>query len=69
MPKFAIAFVMPSAEEQLHHRIIETSDKETALKKFFDEEMIKFYSNDEQGYFYFKEDFADTSSGSLILCE
>ena len=71
MPKFSIAFITPEQNKPLKHRIIESDDKETALKKFFEEEASEYYSNDEQGYFYFKEDFADQASGvgSLIACE
>ncbi len=63
MPRFAIAFIAPADTKPLRHRIIESADQESALKTFFDEEASDFYSNDEQGYFYFKEDFFDSSNG------
>jgi hypothetical protein len=68
MPRFAVAFVTPSQNGQLVHRIIEGENKETVLKSFFSESASDFYSNDEQGFHYFKEDFFDdtTPSGSII---
>jgi hypothetical protein len=50
---------------------MEGPDQETVLKKFFEDETAEFYSNDEQGYHYFKEDFFDTTSGagSIITIE
>ena len=70
MPKFSIAFVAPADAKPLRHRIIESADQESALKTFFEEETGDFYSNDEQGYFYFKDDFLDASNGlgSVIVC-
>ena len=71
MPKYSVVFIAPGEKNKLIHRIIESPDQDSALKTFFSEETTEFYSNDEQGYFYFKEDFFDTSnpSGSIILCE
>lgn len=68
MPRFAIAFVTPSEQSRLLHRILESENKETALRSFFNESAREFYSNDEQGYHYFKEDFFDDVSvgGSII---
>ena len=50
------------------HRIIEGETKEAALRRFFEEELKEFYSEDDQGFFYFKEDFFDdrVQSGSII---
>jgi guanylate kinase len=71
MPKFSIAFIVPAEKSQLKHRIVEGTDQESALKSFFNEETAEFYSNDDQGYFYFKEDFFDQAvpSGSIIPCQ
>jgi hypothetical protein len=71
MPKFSIAFVAPTAENALRHCIIESPDKDSALKEFFAKEVSEFYSGNEQGYHYFKEDFLDSkaASGSIIQCE
>jgi hypothetical protein len=71
MPKFSIAFISPETEKPLKHRIIESDDQESALKKFFEEETVAYYSNDEQGYHYFKEDFFDPSNGmgNIIVCD
>ena len=68
MSRFAIAFVAPTENGQLLHRLIESDDKETALRSFFKEFAREFYSEDEQGYHYFKEDFFDeaSSGGSII---
>jgi guanylate kinase len=71
MPKFAIAFVAPTDEKTLRHRIVESADSEAALKVFFKEEVSEFYSDNEQGYHYFREDFFDEAlaSGSVIQCD
>ncbi len=71
MPKFAIAFVAPTDEKTLRHRIVESADAESALKAFFKEEVSEFYSDNEQGFHYFREDFFDEalSSGSVIQCD
>ena len=68
MPRFAVAFVTPSQNGQLVHRILEGENKETVLKTFFTDSVSEFYSNDEQGFHYFKEDFFDdtTPAGSII---
>ncbi len=70
MPKFSIVFLAPVEQNQIRHQIIESSDKESALKTFFTEEIVDFYSDDEQGFFYFKQDFFDPTSpsGSIISC-
>ena len=71
MPKFSIAFVLPSKNSQIRHRIVEGQDQESALRTFFSEEASEYYSDDDQGFFYFKEDFFDetNASGSVIRCE
>jgi hypothetical protein len=71
MPKFAIAFVAPDQDHPLRHRIVESSDEESAIKDFFTKEAMDSYSNDDQGFFYFKEDFSDksTKSGSILKLE
>ncbi|NLD98973.1 MAG: hypothetical protein GX640_03795 [Fibrobacter sp.] len=68
MSKYAIAFIAPTETAPLRHKIIESETKDSALRTFFNEEASEFYSNDEQGYYYFKDDFYDqnTSSGSII---
>ena len=71
MSKFSIAFITPSEQSQLRHRIIESVDQESASKTFFNEEAADCYSEDDQGFFYFKEDFFDkiVPSGSVIQCD
>ncbi len=69
MPKYAIAFIVPSkSSPSVCHRLVEGDTKEAALRRFFDEELKEYYSEDDQGFFYFKEDFFDdrTQSGSII---
>ncbi len=70
MPKYSIVFVTPAEKIPLKHRIVESSDKESALKTFFSEEIIDYYTDDEQGFFYFKQDFFEPAdpSGSIIPC-
>jgi hypothetical protein len=69
MSKYAIAFILPSkSSPQVCQRIVEGDTRETALRHFFDQELKEYYSEDDQGFFYFKEDFFDdrTQSGSII---
>jgi len=68
MSKYAVAFIVPSKTIRLCHRIVEGDTKEAALRKVFDEELKECYSDDDQGFFYFKEDFFDehAPSGSII---
>lgn len=68
MPKFSIAFVVPSKDNLLKHKVVEGPDRDTVLKSFFNEEVSEYYSADEQGYYYFKEDFSDSTvpSGSIL---
>ncbi|HLV31927.1 MAG TPA: hypothetical protein VKY57_10190 [Chitinispirillaceae bacterium] len=68
MPKYAVAFIVPSETSLLRHRVLDGENKDAALRKFFTEEVSEYYSNDEQGFYYFKEDFFDetSSTGSII---
>ncbi len=68
MAKFSIAFIAPADTDQLYHKIIDGDTRDAALRKFFNENISEFYSNDDQGFYYFKEDFFDetTASGSII---
>jgi hypothetical protein len=66
MPKYSIAFVALAAEKQLRHQIIEAADRDAALKEFFGKEALDLYSDDDQGYHYFKEDFSDNAGASII---
>jgi len=71
MPKYAIAFITPTKGAALRHRIMDGENRDSALRRFFNEEASEFYSNDDQGFYYFKEDFFDevTGAGSIIECE
>ncbi|MFP4522915.1 MAG: hypothetical protein ACLFQK_12300 [Fibrobacterota bacterium] len=66
MPKYSIAFISP--ESDLVHEILDADNREEALKDFFYSVRMLSYSNDEDGFYYFKEDFNDRSSkdGSII---
>ena len=66
MPRFAIAFITPETKCELRHKIVDSQDQDSALRKFFDEECGQYYSNDDQGFHYFKEDFFETKTGSII---
>jgi hypothetical protein len=69
MSKYAVAFIVPLKNNpSVRLRIMEGDTKEAALRRFFDEELKEYYSEDDQGFFYFKEDFFDdrTQSGSIV---
>jgi hypothetical protein len=71
MPKFSVVFVAPSEVNEIKHRIISAADQESAMKIFFNEEATAYYSDDDQGFFYFKQDFFDKASpsGSVLGCD
>ncbi len=66
MPRYAIA--VTSTANKVIQKVIEGEGQDSALRKFFDENMATQYSNDDQGYFYFKEDFFDPKApvGSIL---
>ncbi|MDR2577303.1 MAG: hypothetical protein LBC70_00630 [Chitinispirillales bacterium] len=68
MSKYAIAFITPSKRIQLCHKIVEGDSRDSALRRFFGENASEYYSDDEKGFLYFKEDFYDEASpaGSII---
>jgi hypothetical protein len=68
MSKYAIAFITPSKRMQLRHKIVEGENRESALRAFFGENASEFYSDNEQGFLYFKEDFFDDAgpAGNII---
>ena len=71
MAKYAIAFITPSKKMHLRHAIVEGENKESALRQFFGDHASEFYSEDEKGFLYFKEDFFDEASaaGNIIELE
>ena len=71
MHRYAIAFIAPTDKLPLRHKILQSEDKDSALRDFFNQEVSEFYSNDEQGFYYFKEDFYDesTAAGSILELE
>jgi hypothetical protein len=66
MPRYAIA--VPTSKQKVLQKIVEGEGQEDAMKKFFFENMADQYSNDDQGYFYFKEDNFDPKGpmGSIL---
>ena len=68
MKRFTVAFITPQSPGRLIHDIIEAEDKDEAISLFFATKTARFYSNDDKGLFYFKEDFSDPDypSGSII---
>jgi len=68
MAKYSIAFISPVGNK-LIHKVVDKDDKDTALRAFFSEYATSIYSNDDMGYHYFKEDFFDENSGSILACE
>jgi hypothetical protein len=66
MPRYAIAIA--AEKSKVLQKLVEGEGQEDALKKFFFDHMTAHYSNDEQGYFYFREDFFEPSApiGSIL---
>jgi len=66
MPQYSIA--VNSSKNKVIQRIVEGEGQEDALKKFFFDNMADQYSDDDQGYFYFKEDNFDPKApmGSIL---
>ncbi|MBF0433046.1 MAG: hypothetical protein HQK83_17315 [Fibrobacteria bacterium] len=60
MPKYAIAFLAPNQE--FLHKVVEMDTKESALRFFFQNYIGDNYSQDDEGYNYFVEDFSDTDA-------
>jgi len=66
MPKYAIAFITP--KPSLVHQVVEMDSRESALRFFFNQFISSGYSQDNEGFSYFKEDFSDPESplGSIL---
>lgn len=66
MARYAIAVI--SQAGKVIQKVVEGEGQEVALRKFFNENMASQYSIDDQGYFYFKEDFFDPKApvGSIL---
>ena len=66
MPRYAIAVVSPKSK--ILQKVVEGEGQEDALKRFFSQQMSNRYTDDDQGYFYFKEDFFDPQEplGSIL---
>ncbi len=68
MLSFSIAFIAPDEKGSLIHKVVDADDEQSAMKLFFAEKAVKYYSNDDQGFYYFKEDFSHPKepAGSII---
>ena len=66
MPKYAIAFVTP--KPSLVHQVVEMDSRESALRLFFNQHITHGYTQDAEGFSYFKEDFSDPENplGSIL---
>ncbi len=66
MPKYVIAFM--NADSLLIHQLVELDTRDAALRFFFQNYAATGYSNDEEGFNYFKEDFfeSDKPAGSIL---
>jgi hypothetical protein len=60
MPRYAIAFVTP--KPSLILQVVEMDSRDSALRYFFNHYVTHGYSQDNEGFGYFKEDFADPES-------
>lgn len=67
MARYAIAITLPDTNRVMH-KIVEGDGQDIVLRKFFDDNMESHYSIDDQGYYYFKEDFFDSKNpvGSML---
>ena len=65
MPRYSIAFV--TAKSSLVHRVVELDSQEAALRTFF-QQHVSGYTQDEEGYAYFLEDFQNPQEpmGSIL---
>jgi len=66
MNRYSIAFISPG--NNLLHRIIRAKSEEEALRTFFNEIKLASYTQDDDGYFYFKEDFnfGERPAGNIL---
>lgn len=66
MGQYAVA--VASAGGKVVQKIVEGEGRDAALRVFFNENMANQYSDDDQGYHYFKEDYFDPKAplGSML---
>ena len=66
MPRYSIAFITP--KPSLIHQVVEMDSRESALRFFFNQFVTYGYSQDSEGFSYFKEDFSDSENplGSMV---
>lgn len=68
MAFFSIAFIAPDEKGSLQHKVVEADNEKNAMRLFFSENAVKYYSNDDQGFYYFQEDFKHPKdpAGSIL---
>jgi hypothetical protein len=66
MPRYSIAFITP--KPSLIHQVVEMDSRDSALRFFFNQFVSHGYSQDSEGFSYFKEDFGDAENplGSML---
>jgi hypothetical protein len=66
MNKYSIAFISPGGN--LLHRLVMAKNEDEALRTFFKEVNLASYSQDEDGFYYFKEDFSygERPAGNIL---
>lgn len=66
MPRYSIAFITP--KPSLLHHVVEMDSRDSALRSFFNQYVTVGYTQDSEGFSYFKEDFSDSENplGSML---
>jgi len=66
MPRYSIAFITP--KPTLLHQVVEMDSRDSALRFFFNQYVTSGYTQDSEGFSYFKEDFSDAENplGSIL---
>ena len=67
MPRYAIAFI--TAKPSLIHRLVEMDSREAAFRAFFNDHVAsEGYTEDAEGFAYFREDFDNPEDpmGSIL---
>jgi hypothetical protein len=61
MNRYSIAFISPG--NNLLHRVVFAKTEDEAMRLFFNEIKLASYTQDDDGFFYFREDFNYTKQG------
>jgi hypothetical protein len=69
MPRYSIAFV--TSKPSLIHYLVSMDSREAALLFFFKQYVSEDYSQDDEGFAYFRDDFfnPETPMGSVLEVE